>query len=66
MAWIHFLTDLSLCIQTAMRVWDSLLLEGPKVLYRVAIALLKVCMRSVGQSWQMSSTLLDEVYPAAI
>jgi len=31
-----------------MRVWDSLLLEGPKVLYRVAIALLKV--RMWGQS----------------
>ncbi len=29
------------CVQTAMRVWDSLLCEGPKILYRVSLALLK-------------------------
>ena len=28
--------------ETVARVWDSLLLEGPKVLFRVAIALLKI------------------------
>ena len=33
---------LSLCIsQTALRVWDALLSEGGKVLYRVALALLR-------------------------
>ena len=27
--------------QTAMRIWDALLCEGPKILYRVSLALLK-------------------------
>ena len=42
-------TDAFLCCycttlpsDTAMRVWDSLFLEGPKILYRVQIYLLKV------------------------
>lgn len=30
-----------LLLQTAARVWDALLNEGPKVLFRVALALLK-------------------------
>ena len=30
-----------LVLQTAMRVWDALLSEGAKILYRVALALLK-------------------------
>lgn len=30
-----------LLLQTAARVWDALLHEGPKVLFRVALALLK-------------------------
>ncbi len=29
-------------VQTAARVWDSLLAEGAKVLYRVSLALLKL------------------------
>ncbi len=29
-------------MQSAMRVWDALLHEGPKVLYRMALALLKM------------------------
>jgi len=29
-------------LQTAARVWDSLLAEGAKVLYRVSLALLKL------------------------
>lgn len=29
-------------MQTVARVWDALLFEGPKVLYRVALALLKL------------------------
>lgn len=32
-----------MCVQTVARVWDALLYEGPKVLYRVALALLKGC-----------------------
>lgn len=42
-------TDYFLCLfctvmpsETAMRIWDALLLEGPKVLYRTALTLLKV------------------------
>lgn len=30
--------------ETAVRVWDCMLCEGPKVVYRVALALLKVCL----------------------
>ena len=30
-----------LVLQTSMRVWDALLSEGAKILYRVALALLK-------------------------
>lgn len=30
-----------MCTQTVMRCWDALLSEGTKVLYRVALALLK-------------------------
>lgn len=44
-----FATDYFLCLfctvmpaETAMRIWDSLLLEGPKVIYRVALVVLKV------------------------
>lgn len=29
-------------LQSAMRLWDALLHEGPKVLYRMALALLKM------------------------
>ena len=34
-------TEGVLLLQTAMRVWDALLSEGAKILYRVALALLK-------------------------
>ncbi|KAK9808174.1 hypothetical protein WJX73_005269 [Symbiochloris irregularis] len=43
-------TDWFLCLfatvlpsETVARVWDALLYEGPKVLYRIALALLKGC-----------------------
>lgn len=39
--WFLCLFCTSLPSETAMRVWDSLLCEGPKILYRVALALLK-------------------------
>lgn len=42
-------TDWFLCLycttlpgKTAIRVWDALLLEGPKILFRIALALLKM------------------------
>lgn len=59
-------TDWFLCLYTtalppptALRVWDSLLLEGPKVLYRVALAilaavgpaLLRIDNAGVGNAW---------------
>ena len=37
---LHALSS-EVCLQTAMRVWDALLSEGTKLLYRVALALLK-------------------------
>jgi TBC1 domain family member 2A len=40
--WFLCLYSTSLPSETVARVWDSLLLEGPKVLFRVALALLKM------------------------
>lgn len=40
--WFLCLYSTSLPAETTLRVWDSLLLEGPKVLFRVALALLKM------------------------
>ena len=40
--WFLCLFCTSLPAETAARVWDALLHEGPKVLYRVALALLKM------------------------
>jgi Rab-GTPase-TBC domain len=31
----------SLPMETVARVWDTLMIEGPKILFRVAIAILK-------------------------
>lgn len=33
----------TLPLSTCLRVWDSLLLEGSKVLHRVALSLLRLC-----------------------
>jgi cytochrome c553 len=41
-AWLLSLFVRSLPSETAARVWDALLCEGPKVLVRVAVALLKM------------------------
>ncbi|GBF96307.1 hypothetical protein Rsub_09102 [Raphidocelis subcapitata] len=41
MDWFLSLFAASLPSETAARVWDALLLEGPKILFRVALALLK-------------------------
>lgn len=40
--WFLCLYSTSLPSETVVRVWDSLLHEGPKVLFRVALALLKM------------------------
>lgn len=40
--WFLCLYSTSLPSETAARVWDCLLLEGPKILYRVALALFKI------------------------
>mmetsp|Transcript_46329 Transcript_46329/g.117311 ORF Transcript_46329/g.117311 Transcript_46329/m.117311 type:complete len:370 (-) Transcript_46329:421-1530(-) len=40
--WFLCLFCTTLPIETAARVWDTLLFEGPKVLYRVALALFKM------------------------
>ena len=29
--------------ETAARIWDSFLFEGPKILFRVGLALIKLC-----------------------
>lgn len=43
--------------QTAMRVWDSLLCEGPKILYRLSLALLKTNEASLLQIQDAGSIL---------
>lgn len=40
--WFHSLFCTSLPAETAARVWDVLLLEGHKILFRVGLALFKV------------------------
>ncbi|EFJ51322.1 hypothetical protein VOLCADRAFT_120512 [Volvox carteri f. nagariensis] len=40
--WYLCLYSLSLPSETVMRVWDALFFEGPKILFRVALALLKI------------------------
>eukprot|EP00803_Ostreobium_quekettii_P004962 evm.model.scf_503.6 EVM.evm.TU.scf_503.6 scf_503:38330-39484(-) len=45
--WFSSLFVLTLPAETAVRVWDSLICEGPKVLLRVALALLKKCESTI-------------------
>lgn len=45
--WFNSLFVMSLPAETVTRVWDCLLCEGPKVLLRVAIALVKKCQSTV-------------------
>ena len=40
---ISLFSLLPLPVQTMARVWDALFSEGPKILYRVALTLLKDC-----------------------
>jgi TBC1 domain family member 2A len=41
-SWFPTLFTMALPPETAVRVWDCLFVEGPKVIFRVALALLKV------------------------
>jgi hypothetical protein len=41
-SWFHSLFCTALPAETVVRIWDVLLLEGPKILFRVALALFKV------------------------
>jgi len=45
--WFSSLFVLTLPAETAVRVWDSLICEGPKVLLRVGLALLKKCEATI-------------------
>lgn len=40
--WFHSLFCTALPAETVARVWDVLLLEGPKILFRIGLALFKV------------------------
>ena len=40
-------TTLTLLLQTLLRVWDCFLLEGPKVLFRFSLAILKLHEREI-------------------
>ena len=41
-SWFHSLFCTALPSETTARIWDVLLLEGPKILFRVGLALFKV------------------------
>ena len=41
-SWFSSLFCTALPAETAVRIWDVLFLEGPKILFRVALALFKV------------------------
>lgn len=68
-------TDWFLCLyatalppSTVLRVWDALLLEGPKVLYRVALAILSAVgpellrIDNAGVKWQCEMCFRVVVY----
>lgn len=42
-SWFPCLFAATLPAEATARVWDALLVEGPKVLFRVGLALFKVC-----------------------
>ena len=42
-SWFSSLFCTALPAETAVRIWDVLFLEGPKILFRTALALFKVC-----------------------
>lgn len=48
--WFLCLFCTTLPIETAARVWDALFFEGPKVLYRVALALFKMAAPALMQT----------------
>ena len=50
----YFATDWFLCLfcktlpsETVARIWDCLLLEGPKILFRVALTIVKLCQKEL-------------------
>ncbi len=48
-SWFGSLFCTALPAETAVRIWDVLLLEGPKILFRVALALFKVWLPTIYQ-----------------
>lgn len=57
--WFPCLFVTALPPETVARVWDVLMVEGPKVLLRVGLALFKVSMSSLCRSWQWSLAILQ-------
>lgn len=45
--WFSSLFVMSLPAETVTRIWDCLICEGPKVLLRVALALIKKCQSTI-------------------
>jgi hypothetical protein len=56
-SWFNSLFVCTLPAETTMRVWDCLMCEGPKVLFRVAIAAIKKHEGALLQNVQMLRTL---------
>lgn len=45
--WYLCLFSTSLPCETCVRIWDSLFYEGPKILFRISVAILNICERSI-------------------
>ena len=56
--WFKCLFVTVLPAETTARVWDCMFVEGPKVLHRVALSLLKVGCRLLRFSWASACLLL--------
>ena len=42
--WFSRMFTTALPAETTARVWDCVMVEGPKVLFRAALSLIKVCL----------------------
>ena len=60
--WFMTLFACALHIETVLRIWDCLFLEGPKIIYRVFLGLLKLCEKDLkGQNFEESlQTIKDK------
>lgn len=53
-SWFSSLFCTALPAETSVRIWDVLFLEGPKILFRAALALFKVCALLLTWLWDLT------------